>query len=57
MDKYLLRNYVLDYIPTKQLKLITIKNIYDWVDFLYYHKIFELKDIYEYLNHKLKNII
>lgn len=54
MDKYLLRNYILDYIPIKMLKMITIQNVNDWSDFLFYYEIFELKNIYEYLNHKLK---
>lgn len=54
MDKYLLRNYVLDYIPTKMLGMITIQNVNNWSDFLFYNEIFELKNIYEYLNHKLK---
>ena len=54
MDKYLLRSYILDYIPTEQLKYINIQQVNNWTDFLYHHKIFELKNIYEYLDHKLK---
>jgi hypothetical protein len=53
MDKYLLRSYILDYIPTERLKCINIQQVNNWTDFLYHHKIFELKDIYEYINYKL----
>ena len=54
-DKYLLRNYCIDYIPHKLLDKINLKNIMEWTDFMFYNKIFELKDIYLYLDNKLKD--
>ena len=53
-NKYIIGQYCLDYIPSKLLDKITIKDIYEWRDFLYIHKIFEIKDIYTYLDNKLK---
>ena len=53
-DKYLLRNYVIDYIPFNIMENINVKQINEWTEFLYVNKVFELKDIYTYLGNKLK---
>jgi hypothetical protein len=53
-NKYIISQYCLDYIPTKLLDKITIKDIYEWREFLFVHNIFEIKDIYIYLDNKLK---
>ena len=53
-DKYIIGQYIIDYIPIRLLNKITIKDVYEWREFLFIHKIFELKDIYVYLDNKLK---
>lgn len=53
-DKYLLRNYCIDYIPFNIMEKINVKEINEWAEFLYINKVFELKDIYTYLGNKLK---
>ena len=55
-DKYLIRNYCIDYIPFNIMDKVNIKHIYEWSEFLYINKVFELKDIYIYLDSKLKNL-
>jgi hypothetical protein len=53
-DKYIIGQYIIDYIPIRLLNKITIKDVYEWREFLFIHNIFELKDIYVYLDNKLK---
>jgi hypothetical protein len=53
-DRYLLRNYCIDYIPFALLKEINLQDICDWSNFMYENEIFAMKDIYTYLDNKLK---
>jgi hypothetical protein len=36
------------------MKNINVKQVNEWTEFLYINKVFELKDIYTYLQNKLK---
>lgn len=54
-NKYLIGQYCIDYIPLKLLDKITVKDIYEWRDFLFIHNVDNIKDIYIYLDGKFKN--
>ncbi len=54
INKQTITLYIVDYIPTKLLDKITAKDIYDWRDFLYENSVFEIQNIYIYLDHKMK---
>ena len=55
-DNWFIRNVILDYIPTLLLEKVNVKNIYDWSSFLYENEIFEMKEIYSYLDVKIKQL-
>lgn len=55
-DNWFVRNVILDYIPTILLEKVNVKNIYDWSNFLYENEIFEMKEIYSYLDFKIKQL-
>ena len=54
-NKYIISQYCLDYIPKKLLDKITVKDIYEWREFLFIHNIFDIKDISIYLDSKFKD--
>jgi hypothetical protein len=53
-DRWFYRNVILDYIPFLLLEKVSVKNIYDWSDFLYSNEVFEIKEVYSYLDNKIK---
>jgi hypothetical protein len=46
--------YTIDSIPFALFEKVNVKNITEWVSFMYENDIFEMRDIYIYLDHKLK---
>jgi hypothetical protein len=46
--------YTIDSIPYALFEKVNVKNITEWVSFMYENDIFEMRDIYIYLDHKLK---
>jgi hypothetical protein len=46
--------YTIDSIPFALFEKVNVKNITEWVSFMYENDIFEIRDIYIYLDHKLK---
>ena len=56
MNRYLLLQYTIDFTPKDLQNIITIGNIYEWLDFLLENKIFEINDIFNYLDAKHKQI-
>ena len=46
--------YTIDSIPFALFEKVNVKNITEWVSFMYENDIFEMRDIFIYLDHKLK---
>jgi hypothetical protein len=46
--------YTIDSIPYALFEKVNVKHITEWVRFMYENDIFEMRDIYIYLDHKLK---
>jgi hypothetical protein len=48
--------YCIDYTPYVLYEKINVKNITEWAQFLFENDIFEMKDIYTYLDNKIKDL-